>query len=75
MNNKQTLAVASTSLLAAGMAHGDILYQGGQYSSPINYQIDQHGTYSLDLDADAVPDYSIYFDNGANLDLKPLGKR
>lgn len=68
MNNKQTLAAASTSLLAAGMAHGSILYSG-----PVNTELSGTSAYMVDLNQDFTFDYSVRFDgfNTGN-QLKPF---
>ncbi len=58
MNKKQTLAIASSSVLAAGMAHGDVVYSGLQ-----NYHLAGNQAYFLDLTGIAVIDYKIGFDN------------
>ncbi len=68
MNKKQTFAVASTSVLAAGMAQGAIVYSG-----PISYAITGNDSYPVDLNQDSNMDYIVHFD-GANGDnqLKPF---
>lgn len=68
MNNKTTLAAASTSLLAAGMAHGSILYSG-----PINTELSGSSAYQVDLDQDFTFDYTVRFDGASgNNQLKPF---
>lgn len=68
MNNKQTLAAASTSLLAAGMAHGSIVYSG-----PINANLSGSSAYQVDIDGDFNIDYTVRFDGASgNNQLKPF---
>ncbi|HWD94330.1 MAG TPA: LamG-like jellyroll fold domain-containing protein [Verrucomicrobiae bacterium] len=68
MNNKQKLAAASTSLLAAGMAHGSIVYSG-----PINTDLSGSSAYMVDLDGDFTIDYTVRFDGASgNNQLKPF---
>lgn len=52
MNKKQTLAVASTSVLAASMAHGAVIY------TPVDMQLiaDENQIYTYPFDLDGVPD-------------------
>lgn len=59
MNKKQTLAVASGSVLAAGMAQGAIVYTG-----PINAQLGNNDTYTIyNMYGDGQVDYTVWFDN------------
>jgi len=66
-STKRTVALLSTSALAAGAAQGAVLYQ------PINITIPGNGTFNLDLNQDSVPDFKIlghtskpYLDNTPN---------
>lgn len=68
MTHKQTLAAASTSLLAAGMAHGSIVYSG-----PINTDLSGSSAYMVDLNGDFTFDYTVRFDGASgNNQLKPF---
>jgi hypothetical protein len=68
MNSKQSLAVASTSMLAAGMAHGAIVYSGS-----ISNVISPGASYPVDLNQDGTLDYTAHFDgNGSANQLKPF---
>jgi len=68
MSKKQTFAVASTSVLAAGMAQGAIVYSGN-----ISNELSDTSAYQIDLDQDFTFDYTVRFDgiNGNN-QLKPF---
>jgi hypothetical protein len=62
MKTKQTILIASSSMLAAGMAHGAIHY----YYVNQAYNPSSSG-YNLDLNDDGTNDYRIFFDaNNAN---------
>ncbi len=58
MNKKQTLSIASLSMFAAGMAHGDILYSG-----LLNHDVAAGGSDFLDLQNIGTIDYTVAFDN------------
>lgn len=68
MKTTQGLAVASSSLLAAGAAHGAIVWSGS-----ISNVISGNASYPVDLNQDSTIDYTIRFDgfNGGN-QLKPF---
>ena len=59
-STKKTLALVSTSALAAGAAQGAVLY------TPIDITIAPHAKMTLDLNQDATPDFLMQF-----LDSKP----
>ena len=60
MNTTQrTVALLSTSALAAGAAHGAILY------IPVNITISQHGGLNLDLNQDGTTDFTLAFNSSA----------
>jgi Concanavalin A-like lectin/glucanases superfamily/Immunoglobulin I-set domain len=63
MNAKKSLALASTSVVVAGMAHGDIIYSGS-----ISNVISGSASYPVDLNNDFSIDYIVRFDgvNGNN---------
>jgi hypothetical protein len=62
-STKKTVAFLSTSALAAGAAHGAILY------TPINLTITGNTALALDLNQDGTPDFQIEF--SANSAAKP----
>jgi hypothetical protein len=63
ISTKKTVALLSTSALAAGAANGAILYTN------INMTVSAHGALALDLDHDGVPDFQLAFN--ANNAVKP----
>ncbi len=52
---KKTIALLSTSALAAGAAHGAVLYTN------INITLSEHGALALDLNQDGTPDFQLAF--------------
>ena len=56
---KKTVALLSTSALAAGAAHGAILYTN------VNITLSEHGALSLDLNQDGTPDFQLAFNASA----------
>src|SRR5580704_6920360 len=52
---KKTVALLSTSALAAGAAHGAILYTN------VNITLSEHGALSFDLNQDGTPDFQLAF--------------
>ena len=62
-STKKTVAFLSTSALAAGAAHGAILY------TPINVAITGNTALAFDLNQDGIPDFQIEF--SANSAAKP----
>ena len=52
---KKTVALLSTSALAAGAAHGAVLYTN------VNITLSEHGALSLDLNQDGTPDFQLAF--------------
>ena len=60
---KKTVALLSTSALAAGAAHGAVLYTN------INITLSEHGALALDLNRDGTPDFQLAFN--ANAAAKP----
>lgn len=56
MNRKQTIAIVSSSALAAGMAQGAVLYSG-----LVNTTVGLNGTTSFDLNGDGPTDFTIGF--------------
>ena len=62
MNRRQTLAITSTSVLAAGMAHGAVQY------TAVNTELigNQTATYPFDLNSDGSIDCQAWFDSSEN---------
>jgi hypothetical protein len=56
---KKTIALLSTSALAAGAAHGAVLYTN------INITLSEHGALALDLNQDGTPDFQLAFNASA----------
>ncbi len=59
-STRKTLAFLSTSALAAGAAHGAVLY------TPVNITLSQYGTLALDLNQDGTPDFQMHFNGNAS---------
>lgn len=58
-STRKTFAFFSTSALAAGAAHGAVLY------TPVNITLSEHGALALDLNQDGSPDFQLAFNASA----------
>src|ERR1022692_2716399 len=54
-STRKTFTLLSTSALAAGAAHGAVLY------TPVNITLSGHGALALDLNQDGTPDFQLGF--------------